>query len=95
MSAATSRIPQASLREEWAVAAVERWARALPRPVPAAGRSTPPAVVAGAATVDAVDPERAARRATALLKLAADPRAPAHERALAADRAAELLRRSA
>lgn len=97
MTATTeTRIPQASLREEWAVASVQRWARAMGRPPTAVlAGSTPSAVVVPLTTAVPVDPVRAARRASALLRLASDTRAPAHERALAADRAADLLRRSA
>jgi len=90
---ATSRIPQASLREEWAVAVTQQWAHRLAVTFGenhCGGGSTqvaPEAPAGGGLRDD--------RRAAALLRLAADERATAHERALAADRAAELLRRTA
>jgi hypothetical protein len=70
------RIPEATLREEWSATYVA-WAGTV-RPT-AAGH---PRVA---------DAARDSRRAEALLRLAADPRAMPHERALAAQKAAQLL----
>lgn len=88
------RLPQATLAEEFAVASVQRWALAMGRrptvPATAAALAGEPAVAAPAPSGD-----RAARRAEALLRLAMDGRTTAHERALAAARAAEYLRASA
>jgi len=80
----TSRIPEATLREEWSATYVA-WAGTL-RPSVAAHRRTAPAAAARA-----TGGERDTRRAEALLRLAADSRATPHERALAAQKAAELL----
>lgn len=73
---ASSRIPEATLREEWSATYVA-WAGTI-RPTVAAHRRTAPA-------------ERDSRVAEALLRLASDARATPHERALAAQKAAELL----
>lgn len=85
MTAAT-RIPEATLREEWSAAYVA-WTRAIGP------------VMDGAPTSDAARPadlssDRASRLADSLLCLAADPRATGPERALAAQRAADLLTRA-
>lgn len=77
---ASSRIPEATLREEWSATYVA-WAGTL-RPAVAPHRRTPPAEARG---------DRDTRRAEALLRLASDSRATPHERALAAQKAAELL----
>lgn len=75
-----SRIPEATLREEWSATYVA-WAGTL-RPAVRAHRRTPPGETGDGG---------AARRAEALLRLASDSRATPHERALAARKAAELL----
>lgn len=85
MTAATDRIPQATLREEWSAARLSHWARTVE---PSGSRvraeaGAPPHPSSGSRP----------RLADALLRLAADPRATAHERALAADRLASVLRR--
>lgn len=77
---ASSRIPEATLREEWSATYVA-WAGTLRPSVPPHRRTAP-------AKPDA---DRDSRRAEALLRLASDPRATPHERALAAQKAAELL----
>lgn len=77
---ASSRIPEATLREEWSATYVA-WAGTI-RPSVAAHRRTAPAEPRG---------ERDSRVAEALLRLASDARATPHERALAAQKAAELL----
>jgi hypothetical protein len=96
----SDRVPQATLREEWAFVTVQRWAWTMGRPstvpvavVAMAGEpaTTAPAPSSGPAAVADLDARRA-QRAEALLRLATDPRATAHERSLAADRAATFLR---
>ncbi|WP_183093324.1 hypothetical protein [Nocardioides stalactiti] len=82
----TERIPQATLREEWSASRLSHWARNLESSVEAARAPVGP----GNPTPSR---GRNPRLADALLRLAADPRATIHERALAADRAAEALRR--
>ena len=93
--------PQASLREAWTVATVERLARAMGRPAAAprsgSGRLAPspaprPARPADRVTDSDGDPAVAMRRTDALLRLALDGSATAAERALAAERAAAYLR---
>lgn len=91
MYAATTRLPLTSLQDEWLVARTQHWARtsgafdrrpAAPAPAPAAAPQRPA-------------DDRAARRAEHLLRLASDERSTPNERALAAERAADLLRRFA
>lgn len=85
MTTTTDRIPQATLREEWSASRLSHWARTV-EPFGA------PAVSDGDAPVPP-STGRGPRLAEALLRLAADPRATVHERALAADRLASVLRR--
>ncbi|HWJ83519.1 MAG TPA: hypothetical protein VNS55_14870 [Nocardioides sp.] len=80
MNAATTRIPQATLREEWSATYVA-WR----------GNFPPSAAPAPVTATTATRPERNGRVAEALLRLASDPRATAAERALAARKAADLL----
>ena len=98
MSTSTARLPEASLLEEWTVARTQHWARTSgafgvrPGLEDAARRTRPAAQHAPAAPRDAA---RDSRRTEHLLRLAGDDRATAAERALAAERAAQLLRRFA
>jgi len=87
MTATADKIPQATLREEWSASRMNHWARTLePSVGPVRGDAGPGTPL---------PPGRSPRLADALLRLAADPRANAHERALAADRAAAMLRAQA
>jgi hypothetical protein len=92
----TDLLPQASLREVWSVATVERLARTMGRPavVPRTGPASP-SPAAAPEPARSVDPARRDRRTQALLKLAMNDAAAPAERALAAERAAEYLRLSA
>ncbi|WP_370289491.1 hypothetical protein [Nocardioides sp.] len=96
MSTSTARLPEASLLEEWTVARTQHWARTSgafgvrPR-LEDDVRSTRPAAKPTAPR----DSARDSRRTEHLLRLAGDDRATAAERALAAERAAQLLRRFA
>ncbi|KAA1415850.1 hypothetical protein F0U44_19615 [Nocardioides humilatus] len=81
----TERIPQATLREEWAASRLSHWARNLE---PVVAEVPAPDVQDCSAPSGRWTP----RLADALLRLAADPRATAHERALAADRFAAAMR---
>lgn len=107
---ASTRLPEASLLEEWTVSRTQHWARtsgvfggaatSSHRGRTAAATANSPAAAAPPRPEvdqfpDVVDAERASRRAEHLLRLAVDDRATAHERALAAERAAVLLRRIA
>jgi hypothetical protein len=69
-------IPQASLREEWTVAAVQQAAWSMGRPI--------------VRYTKVQDAERRTRRMEALRRLAADPGATVAERALAAHRLADM-----
>jgi hypothetical protein len=87
----TGVLPQASLREAWTVATVERWATAMGRPTAALR----PGLGRGASAQRPARPADAAltrRRTEALLRLALDGSATTAERALAAERAAAYLR---
>jgi len=85
MTAATDRIPQATLREEWSASRLSHWARMV--------EPSNDAVRTPVDSPAAPSRGRYPRLADALLRLAADPRATVHERALAADGAAAALRR--
>ncbi|WGL50835.1 hypothetical protein P5P86_12765 [Nocardioides sp. BP30] len=85
------RIPQASLREEWSIASVQRLAWSMGRPADAVDpvRRLPVGLTSGSER-RSPDPARRARRMEALARLAVDPQATPAERALAAQRLAAL-----
>jgi hypothetical protein len=93
--------PQASLRESWTVATVERlaWTMGRPAAAPRAGSahatSSPARPTRPLDGAVGAEHTTRARRAEALLRLAMDAAAPPAERALAAERAAGFLRVSA